>query len=82
MSAHERKNIRTNSTGSHIFRYEAVRAASGRRNPSYPVGATRKASDSLTFAVGGPVAYAIGSPGLKAMGPWYAVSNPPITGGQ
>ncbi len=78
----KRRNFRTNSTGSHIFRSEAVRAALGRRNPSYPVGATRKASDSLTFAVGGPVAYAIGSPGLKAMGPWYAVSNPPITRGQ
>lgn len=49
----KRRNFRTNSTGSHILQSEAVRAALGRRNPSYPVGATRKASDSLTFAAGG-----------------------------
>ncbi|CAH1696378.1 hypothetical protein CHELA1G11_40104 [Hyphomicrobiales bacterium] len=41
---------------------EAVRAASGRRNPSLTVGVGRDGTKLLDPMVGEPVAYATGSP--------------------
>ncbi len=68
-----------------FVRYEgpgAVRAALGRGNPYERFGAGRYGAALLDLMVGEPVAYATGSPELKAIGPSSTVSNSPITKSQ
>ncbi len=60
----------------------AVRAALGRGNPYERFGAGRYGAALLDLMVGEPVAYATGSPELKATGPFRTVSNSPITKSQ
>ena len=60
----------------------AVRAALGRGNLYERFGAGRYGAALLDLMVGEPVAYATGSPELKATGPFRTVSNSPITKSQ